>query len=110
MLADLQSTFFGQIRRGKNVINVVRLLAVPLQEKCWAGLFSLLFLEDSVILAFEPHRFQLGNYVRVIPPTIRLIPEHIAIKIAENYCLWPAKVVTVDLKILPELPHITKCF
>src|SRR5690554_7167022 len=63
-----------------------------------------------MILALETHLAKLGNYDRVIPPAVRLIPAHIAIKISENDCLWPAKIVTVNLKVLPELTNVAKCF
>src|SRR5690554_229436 len=63
-----------------------------------------------MILALETHLAELSNYIRVIPPAVGLVPAHIAIKIAENDCLWPAEIVTVNLKILPELPHVAKCF
>ncbi|MEL0167331.1 MAG: hypothetical protein VW877_04305, partial [Pseudomonadaceae bacterium] len=80
------------------------------QEKCRTAFIALFFLEDAMILALETDLTKLGNYVRVIPPAVRLIPAHIAIKIAEDDCLWPAKIFAVDLKILPKLAHVPKCF
>lgn len=89
---------------------MVRLLAVPLQEECWPGLIALLFLKGTMIRALEIHLAEFSYYVLVIPPSVRLIPPHIAIKIAENDCLWLTQIFTMNLKVFPELPHVAKCF
>ena len=84
MFAYLEITPFNQIHRGENIINVVPLLLISLQKKCWFCLCSLHFFVNVVILALEPQRFQLSNNVRVIPPAVGLIPDRVAIEVAKD--------------------------
>ena len=44
----------------------------------------------------------------MVPPAVRSVPNHIAIKITDDDSCWLTELFTVDLQILPELPNIAK--
>ncbi|MET4000269.1 hypothetical protein ABIE60_002276 [Marinobacterium sp. MBR-109] len=72
ILTNLQRTPLGEVGRSESIVDMVGLLWVALQEKCWPRLLPLLLIKYPMILALESQFGQFSDNIRMVPPTVRL--------------------------------------